>query len=109
MNSPYMTTPSSSQGARIVGEGLSDTSGPGPELMTAATLTGNTVVNTADETLGKIEEIMLDVPGGRIAYAGPPAEVLTDDAMEAVFGCRMRINGVPASGVPFVLPHTASA
>ena len=69
MNSPYMTTPSSSQGARIVGEGLSDTSGPGPELMTAATLTGNTVVNTADETLGKIEEIMLDVPGGRIAYA----------------------------------------
>ena len=37
--------------------------------MTAATLTGNTVVNTADETLGKIEEIMLDVPGGRIAYA----------------------------------------
>ena len=54
MNSPYMTTPSSSQGARIVGEGLSDTSGPGPELMTAATLTGNTVVNTADETLGKL-------------------------------------------------------
>ena len=45
MNSPYMTTPSSSQGARIVGEGLSDTSGPGPELMAAATLTGNTVVN----------------------------------------------------------------
>ena len=69
MNSPYMTTPSSSQGARIVGEGLSDTSGPGPEMMTAATLTGNTVVNTADETLGKIEEIMLDVPGGRIAGA----------------------------------------
>ena len=27
------------------------------------------LVNTADETLGKIEEIMLDVPSGRIAYA----------------------------------------
>jgi iron complex transport system ATP-binding protein len=29
--------------------------------------------------------------------------------MEAIFGCRMRINAVPAAGVPFVLPHTASA
>ena len=47
MNSPYMTTPSSSQGARIVGEGLSDTSGPGPELMTAATLTGMPVASVS--------------------------------------------------------------
>ncbi|MGJ7038944.1 iron complex transport system ATP-binding protein [Shinella sp. BE166] len=46
---------------------------------------------------------------GRIERAGRPADVMTDDAMEAVFGCRMRINGVPATGVPFVLPHTASA
>ena len=52
---------------------------------------------------------MVMMRGGRIERSGAPAEVMTDDAMEAVFGCRMRINGVPAAGVPFVLPHTASA
>jgi iron complex transport system ATP-binding protein len=52
---------------------------------------------------------MVMMRNGRIERAGPPAAVMTDDAMEAVFGCRMRINGVPATGVPFVLPHTASA
>ncbi|MGD9477532.1 heme ABC transporter ATP-binding protein [Shinella sp. G-2] len=52
---------------------------------------------------------MVMMKNGRIERSGPPAEVMTDDAMEAVFGCRMRINGVPAAGVPFVLPHTASA
>jgi len=52
---------------------------------------------------------MVMMKAGRIERAGPPAEVMTDDAMEAVFGCRMRINGVPTSGAPFVLPHTASS
>ncbi|HEV7248881.1 MAG TPA: heme ABC transporter ATP-binding protein [Shinella sp.] len=52
---------------------------------------------------------MVMMRAGRIERSGPPADVMTDDAMEAVFGCRMRINGVPATGVPFVLPHTASA
>ncbi|RZI84492.1 MAG: PRC-barrel domain containing protein [Rubrivivax sp.] len=44
-------------------------SGPGPRLMTADTLTGDKVINLQDETLGKISDIMLDVPRGRIAYA----------------------------------------
>jgi len=46
-----------------------DNSGPGPQLMTAATLTGNIVYNREGDDLGKIDEIMLDVEGGRIAYA----------------------------------------
>jgi sporulation protein YlmC with PRC-barrel domain len=46
-----------------------DGSGPGPRLMTASTLEGDSVVNAVGEDLGKIEEIMLDVPLGRIAYA----------------------------------------
>jgi len=46
-----------------------DNSGPGPRLMTASTLEGDGVVNGQGEDLGKIEEIMLDVPQGRIAYA----------------------------------------
>lgn len=44
-------------------------SGPGPRLMTASTLTGDKVVNRDGETLGSIDEIMLDVSLGRIAYA----------------------------------------
>jgi sporulation protein YlmC with PRC-barrel domain len=44
-------------------------SGPGPRLMTASTLTGDKVMNQQDETLGEIDQIMLDVPRGKIAYA----------------------------------------
>jgi sporulation protein YlmC with PRC-barrel domain len=62
--------PQASGGARIQGEALlADRSGPGPQLMTAATLTGDKVVNRAGELLGLVEEIMLDVGRGRIAYA----------------------------------------
>ncbi|MDN3920669.1 PRC-barrel domain-containing protein [Roseateles violae] len=45
------------------------TNGPGPRLLTASMLKGNKVVNLQDETLGSIEEIMLDVQRGRVAYA----------------------------------------
>ncbi len=58
------------QGARIAGtKHLDDHSGPGPEIMAASSFEGETVVNTQGETIGEIEEIMLDVRGGRIAYA----------------------------------------
>lgn len=43
--------------------------GPGPRLMTADTLTGDRVINLQGDTLGKITDIMLDVPRGRVAYA----------------------------------------
>jgi len=62
--------PQASGGARIEGHGLyDDTSGPGPQLMTAGTLSSDKVVNRAGESLGEIEDIMLDVGRGRIAYA----------------------------------------
>ena len=38
-------------------------------VMGASTLTGDKVVNAAGEDLGKIDEIMLDTPTGRVAYA----------------------------------------
>ena len=38
-------------------------------VMSAGTLAGDRVRNSAGEDLGKIEEIMLDVPSGRVAYA----------------------------------------
>jgi sporulation protein YlmC with PRC-barrel domain len=38
-------------------------------VMSATTLTGDRVRNSAGDDLGKIEEIMIDIPTGRIAYA----------------------------------------
>jgi sporulation protein YlmC with PRC-barrel domain len=38
-------------------------------VLSAATLKGDRVRNSAGEDLGKIEDIMLDIPTGRIAYA----------------------------------------
>ncbi len=46
-----------------------DHKGPGPRLMGADTLIGNDVYNTADEDLGDIKEIMLDMHSGKVAYA----------------------------------------
>jgi sporulation protein YlmC with PRC-barrel domain len=43
--------------------------GPGPALMGADTLLGEDVVNAADEDLGDIKEIMLDMNSGQVAYA----------------------------------------
>lgn len=61
---------SGTEGARITGtRHLHDHSGPGPEIMSASSFEGETVVNPQGETLGEIEEIMLDVRSGRIAYA----------------------------------------
>ena len=47
----------------------SSTGGPGPQVMAADTLTGDDVRNAADEKLGEITDIMIDVPSGRVAYA----------------------------------------
>lgn len=43
--------------------------GPGPSLMGADTLIGDNVVNGAEEDLGDIKEIMLDMNSGQVAYA----------------------------------------
>jgi sporulation protein YlmC with PRC-barrel domain len=43
--------------------------GPGPALMGADTLIGDEVVNTRDEDLGDIKEIMLDTRTGQVANA----------------------------------------
>ncbi len=43
--------------------------GPGPALMGADTLIGDSVVNGAEEDLGDIKEIMLDMESGQVAYA----------------------------------------
>jgi sporulation protein YlmC with PRC-barrel domain len=47
----------------------SGSAGPGPSLMGADTLIGDSVVNGAEEDLGDIKEIMLDMNSGQVAYA----------------------------------------
>lgn len=46
-----------------------DRGGPGPALMGADTLLGNDVYNSAEEDLGDIKELMIEMSTGRIAYA----------------------------------------
>jgi len=38
-------------------------------VLAASTLAGDSVKNSAGENLGKVDEIMIDIPSGRIAYA----------------------------------------
>jgi hypothetical protein len=47
----------------------SGSAGPGPALMGADTLIGDSVVNGLEEDLGDIREIMLDMNSGQVAYA----------------------------------------
>ena len=46
-----------------------DSAGPGPALMGADTLIGDSVVNSQEDDLGEIKEIMLDMRSGQVAYA----------------------------------------
>ncbi len=40
-----------------------------PQFLSAGTIKGDKVVNRAGEDLGKIEELMIDLEDGRVAYA----------------------------------------
>jgi sporulation protein YlmC with PRC-barrel domain len=64
-----MTLQKQTGGADIVGASRGRHAGPGPEVMAADTLDGNTVISADGHDVGKIKDIMLDVRSGRIAYA----------------------------------------
>lgn len=44
---------------------------------------------------------------GRLAAAGSPPDVLSDELMARVFECRLRVGALPAGNTPFVLPQSA--
>jgi len=67
MGSTTYTGSQSQSGARIVGGKKGE--GPGPEVMAANTLEGDSVVNADGEELGSIKDIMIDVSSGQVAYA----------------------------------------
>jgi sporulation protein YlmC with PRC-barrel domain len=56
-------------GAKIIGKGAATAAGPGPDVMAASTLDGNSVLSSDGHDVGSLKEIMLDVASGRIAYA----------------------------------------
>lgn len=43
---------------------------------------------------------------GRVAASGAPAELLTDELIEDVFDCRLRVGVAPSGRTPFVLPQS---
>ncbi|TPJ61297.1 heme ABC transporter ATP-binding protein [Mesorhizobium sp. B2-6-1] len=45
---------------------------------------------------------------GRLAATGSPRDVLSDDLIERVFGCRLRVGVLPAGNMPFVLPQSVA-
>jgi iron complex transport system ATP-binding protein len=45
---------------------------------------------------------------GRLAAAGDPKSVLTDDLLEEVFGCPLKVGAMPPGGGLFVLPQSAA-
>jgi len=45
---------------------------------------------------------------GRLAAAGAPEDVLTDELIGKVFDCRLRVGVLPAANIPFVLPQSAA-
>ena len=46
--------------------------------------------------------------GQRLAF-GTPQEVLTDGTLSRAYGCALRVSAPPPSGIPYILPHAASA
>ncbi|MFX0547176.1 heme ABC transporter ATP-binding protein [Roseovarius sp. S1116L3] len=47
--------------------------------------------------------------GGECLAVGSPRDVLTDAILSEAYGCALRVSAPPPSGVPYILPHAASA
>jgi iron complex transport system ATP-binding protein len=62
-----------------------------------------TVLHDLNLAAAYADEIVL-MHRGAVAAMGSAAEVLRDDLLSRVYGCRVRTNAVPADGRPFVLP-----
>ncbi|MER8399867.1 heme ABC transporter ATP-binding protein [Mesorhizobium sp. M0306] len=45
---------------------------------------------------------------GKLAATGSPQQVLSDELIEKVFDCRLKVGVLPAANMPFVLPQSAA-
>ncbi|HBS49807.1 MAG TPA: heme ABC transporter ATP-binding protein [Rhodobacteraceae bacterium] len=46
---------------------------------------------------------------GQCLAFGTPPEVLTDETLSRAYGCALRVSAPPPAGVPYILPHAATA
>lgn len=46
---------------------------------------------------------------GQCLAVGPPPQVFTNDTLSRAYGCTLRVSAPPPAGVPFILPHAATA
>ncbi|MEB8385666.1 heme ABC transporter ATP-binding protein [Rhodobacteraceae bacterium KMM 6894] len=46
---------------------------------------------------------------GQCLAFGRPGEVLTDEILSRAYGCALRVSVPPPSGIPYILPHAATA
>lgn len=53
---------------------------------------------------GRYADHLVAMRGGEIVASGPPAEVITAETVEAVFGLRCRVIDDPETGTPLVVP-----
>ncbi len=44
---------------------------------------------------------------GKLAAAGSPQDVLSDELISKVFDCKLKVGALPAGNVPFILPQSA--
>ncbi len=49
---------------------------------------------------------MMMLNEGRVAAFGAPSDLLTDELIETVFDCRLRVGVAPSGRTPFVLPQS---
>lgn len=54
------------------------------------------------------DRVLVLSDGGSLAFGGP-GEVLTDDILSRAYGCALRVSTPPRDGLPYILPHSASA
>ena len=65
------------------------------------------VLHDLNLSAANADEILLLSQGRQLAR-GKPTEVLTDSLLSAAYGCDIRLNTVPAPGVPFLLPQSCA-
>jgi iron complex transport system ATP-binding protein len=46
---------------------------------------------------------------GEIAAAGTPADTISDELLERVFGVPLRVGRAPEAGMPFILPQSLAS
>lgn len=67
-----------------------------------------TVMHDLNLTALYADEVAV-LSGGALRAQGAPTEVLTDSVLSSAYGCALRVNTVPNSDDPFLLPHAAQS